>query len=65
VYKGFGAQCGVNIAEEDGLAYASGHLECLNAAEQRELRKLLEDGMTAGELEEWYFSGSFCRVMEK
>jgi hypothetical protein len=55
----------VNIAEEDGLAYASGHLECLNAAEQRELRKLLEAGMTAGELEEWYFSGSFCRVMEK
>lgn len=65
MYKGFGVQRGVEIAGEDGLAYAVAHLECLNAAEQWELRRMLRAGMTAKELEEWYFSGSFCRVAEE
>ncbi len=65
MYKGFGAQRGVEVVEEDGLTYAVAHLECLTAAEQWELRKMLQAGMTAKELEEWYFSGSFCRVEEE
>ncbi len=64
MYKGFGAQRGVEVEDADGLAYAAAHLECLTAAEQRELRQMLQAGMTARELEEWYFSGSFCWVAE-
>ncbi len=45
--------------------FAGADIKILTAAEQWELCKLLQAGMTASELEEWYFSGSFCRVMEK
>lgn len=65
MYKGFGAYRGVKVTQEDGLCYAAAHLECLTAAEQRVLRQMLQAGMTAEELEEWYFSGSFCRVTEE
>jgi hypothetical protein len=39
-------------------------MEHLNDAERAELRRMVQTGMTAKELEEWYFSGSFCEVEE-
>ncbi len=64
VYKGFGAQRGIRVDAEDGLAYAATHMELLSDAERAELRQMVRTGMTAEELEEWYFSGSFCRIEE-
>ncbi|MBQ9081941.1 MAG: hypothetical protein IJY28_00390 [Clostridia bacterium] len=64
VYNGFGAQRGIRVDVEDGLAYAAAHPELLNDAERAELRQMVRTGITAGELEEWYFSGSFRRVEE-
>lgn len=53
MYRGFGACRGIRVPEEDGFAYAAARLEEAEAA------GLLAEGITAAELEEWYFSGSF------
>lgn len=59
MYIGFGNQRGIRIGDEDAFEYAVAHLDCIPREEIVRLAAMLRDGLTAAELTEWYFSGSF------
>ena len=60
IYVGYGPEHGVHVYEDSALPYVMTQLSVLRGVDRLQLETMVQSGITADELVEWYFSGCFA-----